>query len=288
MNMTSLIYQYQQILPNMVCPLCSSRFHIHSNSLICENGHCYDFSKKGYVNFVPAHQQDKEKYNEALFEARKTILNAGFYRPVLDSIASFLADIYGETSFTLLDVGCGEGYYSRSLADRFGKSIVIGSDISRAAIISAAQASHQPLWMIANLKKMPFANQGVNVLLDILTPADYTEFQRITGDYLIKVIPGNDCLKEIRHAVAQYLSGGESYNNQEVVNHLRESIPIADEHRLIYTLPLSSSECSAFLRMTPLTFTISDELLNQIQLSEITIDMNVFLCQLHESSHQSG
>lgn len=279
MNISVLISQYQQILPNMLCPICGSHFHIQGNSLICENDHCYDFSKKGYINFVPTHQQDKEKYNEALFEARKTILNAGFYRPVLERISSILTNTYADSPFTLLDVGCGEGYYSRSLSERFGKATIIGCDISRAAIISAAQSSRQPLWMIANLKKLPIATQSINVLLDILTPADYTEFRRITGDYLIKVIPGNDYLKEIRQAVAHNLSRGESYNNQEVVNHLHENISIMENQRLLYTLPLSSTESRAFLRMTPLTFGFSNERLDQIQLNKITIDMNVFLCR---------
>ena len=58
--------------------------------------------------------------------------------------------------------------------------------------------------MIANLSNLPFRDNSVSCILNILTPANYTEFFRVLGKdgYLIKVIPNAEYLKEIRSITA--------------------------------------------------------------------------------------
>lgn len=34
------------------CPKCSDISYIMNKSIVCENNHCYDFSKKGYIHLV--------------------------------------------------------------------------------------------------------------------------------------------------------------------------------------------------------------------------------------------
>lgn len=44
--------------------------HPRGSALICEAGHTFDVSHKGYVNFVPA-QKPLKGYSKAFFEARR-------------------------------------------------------------------------------------------------------------------------------------------------------------------------------------------------------------------------
>lgn len=158
----------------MQCPVCGAAVSVCQNSLICKGRHCFDFSKKGYLNLAPSHNQEKEKYGAELFESRGMILQGGFYQPVLQAIAGCL-----KTPFVLADVGCGEGYYSRALAAQFPDSTFWGLDISRDAITAAARHGTAAHWLVADLKHIPFADASVDVLLDVLTPADYAEFGRV-------------------------------------------------------------------------------------------------------------
>lgn len=79
------------------------------NSLLCSNKHCFDISKLGYVNFALNQKQSKH-YSRTSFESRMDILEKGYYSHILTEITHILSKL--ENITTILDVGCGEGYYS--------------------------------------------------------------------------------------------------------------------------------------------------------------------------------
>ncbi|NCB05866.1 MAG: hypothetical protein EOM69_10155, partial [Clostridia bacterium] len=90
----------------LCCPLCGDALKTREGrSLACGQGHCYDLSKKGYVNLAPQRDQKGEKYDAALFAARERVFADGFYQPVLDAIAR---ELPAQERFTMVDVGCGE------------------------------------------------------------------------------------------------------------------------------------------------------------------------------------
>ena len=70
------------LLHALQCPRCGGAFALTEQSLICENGHCYDLSRRGYVNLAPDHRQSGDKYDETLFESRGRVFAGGFYAPV--------------------------------------------------------------------------------------------------------------------------------------------------------------------------------------------------------------
>ena len=49
------------------------------------------------------------------------------------------------------------------------------------------------------------------------------------------------------------------------------------------TRPLSADESRAFLRMTPMTFSVPGDVLEGLSLSQITIHMHVFKCRMKEA-----
>ena len=260
------------------CPRCRCTFTLSEQSLICENRHCYDLSRRGYVNFAPSHDQAAEKYDAELFDSRRLVFEHGFYQPVIEAIARWLPD----APSIVLDAGCGEGYYARLLAQQFPQAHFVGLDISRDAITAAARAQSRANWLVADLKRLPFADASADVLLDVLTPADYAEFSRVLKPEgrLIKVVPGSAYLCEVRKAVAPWLRSGDTYDNTRVIEHLKEHADLCDECEVRVTRPLSEDESRAFLRMTPMTFSVPESVLETLALSEITIHMHVLNCRM--------
>ncbi len=270
------------VLPLLCCPRCGAPFALDEHSLICENRHCYDLSRRGYVNLAPGHDQSAEKYDAELFAARAKVLEGGFYAPVLEAVCGLLSERFRDRPFTLLDVGCGEGYYARAIAARFPAVTAIGVDLSRDAVAQAARTPSAAHWFVADLKRLPLRDGAAQVVLDVLTPADYASFARVLGQdgVLIKVVPEQDYLTEVRHAIAPYLRGGADYDNAAVLTHLSRHARIEKELCIRKAFPLTPEQSRAFLRMTPMTFSVPQEALDSITLSQITIHMRVLCCRL--------
>ncbi len=274
----------EQLIPQLhrlCCPRCGQPFAMDVSSLRCSNGHCYDLSAKGYVNLAPQHNQSKEKYDADLFASRSRVLEDGFYQPVADAVSDMLKTRYASSPFTLLDAGCGEGYYSRLLAERFSSASVIGVDLSRDGIIAAARKPGRALWLVADLKQLPLTDHQTDCVLDVFTPANYQEFARVLkpeGE-LIKVIPDADYLCEIRSAFQPYLLK-EGYSNQQVLDHLERHCQILEQVIIRKTFPLTPEQSRCFLRMTPMGFSVPREQLADTLLDQITLHLRVLRCRI--------
>lgn len=280
MKTAQLAQRLSPLLTVLRCPRCGGTFCLTDQSLVCQGGHCYDLSRRGYVNLAPAHNQTGEKYDESLFESRRTVLESGFYKPVLQAICAFLPD---ERSFTLLDVGCGEGYYARRISARFPLSQILGIDLSRDAIMAAARVPGRETWLVADLKQLPLAPQSVDYVLDVLTPADYKAFSRVLkpDGLLIKAVPGADYLQQVRQAVSPWLRGSGTYDNTRVLEHLHAHARVVDQTEVHFTLPVTPELSRAFAHMTPMTFSVPQEALNGLEFPSVTIHMHVLACRLH-------
>lgn len=279
MKLSTLATKLEPMLPIMQCPVCASPFLCDGQSLRCIKNHCFDLSAKGYVNLAPSHVQSKEKYDQALFESRRQVFEDGFYTPVVNCIHCMLQNRFADRPFSLLDVGCGEGYYARELSKQLPNANILGVDISRDAIVAAARGASTANFLVANLKQLPIASSSIDLVLDVLTPADYTEFRRVLhpDGELIKIVPGNEYLKEVREAVSGHLRK-DSYDNSQVVSHLEAKMQIIERKVIHHTTPLTPMQAKHFMKMTPMTFSVSDEELALHSPCAITIHMEVLRC----------
>jgi 23S rRNA (guanine745-N1)-methyltransferase len=233
------------------------------------------------MNLAPGHNQQAEKYDAALFESRRLVLERGFYEGVLGAIEGTISGSRTQgCAFTLLDAGCGEGFYARKLARRFPAAQVLGLDLSRDAISAAVRegraAGTRVHWLVGNLARLPMADHSVDVLLNILTPADYAEFGRVLAPsgFLVKVVPGPRYLEQVRSGVAEHLRRG-AYSNERVLEHLQAHGRILERCSVLRTFPVNAQEAAAFVAMTPMTFGLGEEALGDVSFSEITIDLEV-------------
>ena len=236
--------------PALACPLCQQSLAMEENSLKCPNRHSYDIAKFGYVNLAPQAKQAKD-YDKTSFQNRQVILESGFYQHVLDELQDLLQALPEEQ--TILDVACGEGYYARKIQETFPNKEIYAFDLSKDSIQLAAK-SDQSLaikWFVGDLAHLPVQEQSMDVLLDIFSPANYHEFQRVLKKegLIIKVIPTENHLKEIRQDLDK-----KDYSNQDIIQHFQKHFTILSRKTVETTHPLHSEEKTALLQMTPLLF----------------------------------
>lgn len=249
---------------------------LKSGKLLCKREHAFDLSKKGYVNFL--NETRKTQYDKELFFSRKSLFADGFYRPVAEEILKIIREYSqakGMDKLRLLDAGCGEGYYSDFLSREEGLT-VFALDLSKEAIALATDYPAAVSWAIGDLARLPFRDRSVDIILDVLTPANYKEFKRVLQNQglLIKVIPGDEYLQEIRKAAADHLIHKE-YSNRETVDYALSHLKKPERKKVIYQMPTDLEQIGHFMRMTPMLSGVEESVLNREGISSVTISMEI-------------
>ena len=259
------------------CPICQENLTLVETSLKCCNRHSFDLAKFGYVNLVPQIKQSAN-YDKENFQNRQQILEAGFYQAILEAVSDLLAS--SETSTTVLDIGCGEGFYSRKLQERHPDKTFYAFDISKDSvqIASKSEPNWAVNWFVGDLACLPIKDASMDILLDIFSPANYGEFRRVLSKdgILIKVIPTENHLKEIRQRVQDQLTN-KDYSNQDIKNHFQEHFTILSNQTASLTKPITAEQLQALLSMTPLLFHIDQSKIDWSQLTEITIEAEILV-----------
>ena len=186
------------------CPHCFEPLRPTNCAWDCENQHSFDIAKEGYVNlFVPTKGQSKIAGDSAdMIQARRTIHEAGLYEP----LAATLCDVISEhirKPTSVLDIGCGEGYYSRYFQERIPTHGYYGIDISKAAIKTASKQNSTIQYAVASAFRMPVESGSVGLATRIFAPSDDAELLRVLsneGQYL-EVGPAPRHLWELREAL---------------------------------------------------------------------------------------
>ena len=259
------------------CPICRENLTLVESSLKCENRHSFDLAKFGYVNLAPQIKQSAN-YDKENFQNRQQILESGFYHAILEAVSDLLAN--SETSTTVLDIGCGEGFYSRKLQERHPDKTFYAFDISKDSVQIAAKSEPNWAvnWFVSDLARLPIKDASMDILLDIFSPANYGEFRRVLSKdgILIKVIPTKNHLKEIRQKVQDQLTN-KDYSNQDIKNHFQEHFTILSSQTASLTKTITANQLQALLSMTPLLFHIDQSKIDWSQLTEITIEAEILV-----------
>lgn len=259
------------------CPICQENLTLLESSLKCNNRHSFDLAKFGYVNLAPQIKQSAN-YDKENFQNRQQILEAGFYQAILEAVSDLLAS--SKTATTILDIGCGEGFYSRKLQERHPDKTFYAFDISKDSVQIAAKSEPNWAvnWFVGDLARLPIKDASMDILLDIFSPANYGEFRRVLSKdgILIKVIPTKNHLKEIRQKVQDQLTN-KDYSNQDIKNHFQNNFTILSSKTTSLTKPITAEQLQALLSMTPLLFHIDQSKIDWSQLTEITIDAEILV-----------
>ena len=260
-----------------VCPICQENLTLVETSLKCNNRHSFDLAKFGYVNLAPQIKQSAN-YDKENFQNRQEILEAGFYQAILEVVSDLLSN--SKNAKTILDIGCGEGFYSRKLQERHPDKTFYAFDISKDSVQIAAKSEPNWVvnWFVGDLARLPIKDASMDILLDIFSPANYGEFRRVLSKdgILIKVIPTENHLKEIRQKVQDQLTN-KDYSNQDIKEHFQEHFTILSSQTASLTKTITAEQLQTLLSMTPLLFHIDQTKIDWSQLTEITIEAEILV-----------
>ena len=259
------------------CPICQENLTLVESSLKCNNRHSFDLAKFGYVNLAPQIKQSAN-YDKENFQNRQQILEAGFYQAILEAVSDLLSN--SKNAKTILDIGCGEGFYSRKLQEDHSEKTFYAFDISKDSVQIAAKSEPNWAvnWFVGDLARLPIKDASMDILLDIFSPANYGEFRRVLSKdgILIKVIPTKNHLKEIRQKVQDQLTN-KDYSNQDIKNHFQEHFTILSSQTASLTKTITAEQLQALLSMTPLLFHIDQSKIDWSRLTEITIEAEILV-----------
>lgn len=259
------------------CPICQENLTLLETNFKCCNRHSFDLAKFGYVNLAPQIKQSAN-YDKENFQNRQQILEAGFYQAILDAVSDLLAS--SKTTTTILDIGCGEGFYSRKLQESHSEKTFYAFDISKDSVQIAAKSEPNWAvnWFVGDLARLPIKDANMDILLDIFSPANYGEFRRVLSKdgILIKVIPTENHLKEIRQRVQDQLTNKE-YSNQDIKEHFQEHFTILSSQTASLTKTITAEQLQALLSMTPLLFHVDQSKIDWSQLTEIPIEAEILV-----------
>lgn len=259
------------------CPICQEALDLVQQSLTCPNRHSFDLAKFGYVNLAPQVKPSKD-YDKESFQNRQLVLENGFYDHILTTLSECLSPL--DHPSNILDIGCGEGYYSRNLQERYPDHSFYAFDLSKESIQLAAKSDQEwkVKWFVGDLAHLPLLDQSMDLLLDIFSPANYQEFKRVLAPdgRLIKVIPTATHLQEIRQKVKDHLDQVD-YSNEQIIQHFSDHFTIENTIHCQERFELTPALREALLSMTPLLFHVDPAQIDWTDLTQVTISATILI-----------
>jgi 23S rRNA (guanine745-N1)-methyltransferase len=247
----------------LACPLDGTPLHCTGAAWTCASGHSFDVASQGYTNLLPVqHKRSRDPGDsKGMVAARRRFLTAGFYQPIAAAVSrAVLADLPADASVSCLDAGCGEGYYLRQLAAAVGDEqtlALLGLDISKWAVLSAAKQDRRPSWVVGSNANLPVLPGTLDRVLCMFGFPVYVEFARVLkpGGLLVQVDAGPDHLRELREIIYPSLKPERPAEMQTPAGFSR--LPT---ETLRFAIELTSAEQIAdLLAMTPHLFRASAE-----------------------------
>ncbi|MBY8300657.1 23S rRNA (guanine(745)-N(1))-methyltransferase [Vibrio fluvialis] len=252
------------------CPLCQQPLSLTERTYACENRHQFDVAKEGYVNLMPAHHKRSKDPgdNKEMMQARRRFLEAGHYDPMRDQIAVLCAQALQGSQHQLLDIGCGEGYYTTYVANALQaqnpQAQTYGLDISKIAVRYAAKRYTNCEFAVASSHRLPFADASLDGILRIYAPCKAEELQRCVRNngVVITVTPAARHLYQFKQGIYQDVRLHEE--QPEII----DGFELETQQKLNYMMTLSGEEAFDLLQMTPFAWRASEEFKSEVRASE--------------------
>ena len=268
-----------------ICPLCDSALNHQTvnNTYTCANLHSFDCAKEGYINLLPVqHKHSKEPGdNKIMLNARRSFLEAGFYEPLAKAIALMIDVVQPQQqTSTLLDLGCGEGYYTRKISafcKRAEQIKLYGNDISKFAIAAAAKKQKSAQFIVASSNKLPYATDAFNIVVRVFAPSDNAELLRVLkpSGYLMTVTPGPRHLWQLKEHI--YSDVKEHAEETEIP----EGFTQLSSQRISYKINPDTEQRDALLQMTPFAWSANAAIKENLhKLTELSIEADFIVTLL--------
>ncbi|SFU66630.1 23S rRNA (guanine(745)-N(1))-methyltransferase [Xenorhabdus koppenhoeferi] len=242
------------------CPLCHLPLLFVHRQWRCENNHQFDCTKEGYVNLLPVqHKRSKEPGDSIeMMQARRAFLHSGHYRALQQKSIALLNEYLPEDAEMLLDIGCGEGYYTAAVQEQLNfhrKLVVYGLDVAKVAVRYGAKRYPNVNFCVASSYRLPFADNSLDGVLRIYAPCKATELARVVKPHgiVLMVTPGSRHLYQLKELIYQEVhlhpDNCEQWDGFELIS----------TETLAYEMSLNGEQAHDLLQMTPFAWRASEE-----------------------------
>ncbi|MGU3310830.1 putative RNA methyltransferase [Acinetobacter sp. M5A5_2a] len=262
----------------LMCPVCRQSLDLNEKTWRCELGHSYDVAKQGYVNLhVVQHKHSKNPGDTPeSVDARRAFLQGGYYQPLQHAVVALLKQLDVKT---VLDIGCGEGYYTSAMQQVAEQCV--GVDIAKNAVQRAAKLNNEVTWVVGTGATLPVLDQSMDACTSLFSPIPQVEIARVLKDdgYLIVVTPASEHLYAMREALFEQVN---PHTPEKFVEQLQDLFELKQEQIIDAPFVLDQQALKNLIAMTPYAYKASPErrlqLEQQSQL-EVTASFQIYVFQ---------
>ncbi|WP_432017151.1 methyltransferase domain-containing protein [Streptomyces hydrogenans] len=219
--------------------------------LRCPVGHAFDIARNGYAGRLTGTRATSGD-DAAMVQARDRFLSTGAYSPIREAGARLAADAVSAQG-TVVDVGCGTGYYLAGALDRLPGARGLGLDTSVRALRAAARAHRRAAAVAWDVfRPFPLVDGAADVVLDVFAPRNPAEFHRVlrpTGR-LVVIRPTGRHLAELRGRVPAMVTIDPA-KEQRLHRALNPFFEAVVTEQVEYLAVLSRPEVLDLVAMTP-------------------------------------
>jgi len=263
------------------CPMCNLALIKTTNAYRCTNNHTYDEAKEGYVNLLLAqHKKSKNPGDsDEMIKSRQAFLNQGYYQSLSNAIVNTIASMPKGFNQTVLDVGCGEGYYMNALAMASANNILelCGIDISKSAVKLAGKRKMGTKLAVASAYDLPFFDNTFQTIVSVFSPVSALEISRLLtlDGTVIMVGPGEEHLKGLTvHIYNEVLPHKGNYSAIDE----SETFTLLEQIEIKETIIIKQKDILDLLRMTPYYWQTTIEIKEKIlQLRELETTLHFYI-----------
>lgn len=239
----------------LICPICGRELCRQERCYRCDMGHSFDIARQGHVNLLVVQQKKSLNPGDTRQQvvSRREFLEGGFYKPIVDTLCREAQQL--GVSGPILDVGCGEGYYSARLAQALNSELT-GLDISKEAVRCAAGKYKEHRWICATASHLPVESGSAGVVTSLFALTMPEEFRRVLrpDGYYFQVLAGADHLLGLKSVIYPELKQKEKDSVPQIPGfELVKSVPIRFE------FTVEGAQVRNLLSMTPHVYRISKE-----------------------------
>jgi 23S rRNA (guanine745-N1)-methyltransferase len=216
-------------------------------SLSCSEGHSFDANKRGFLALVDRSRGITGDTREIL-AAREAFLSTGHYSPIVELLDDMVPRTAGAS---ILDSGCGTGYYLASLlATRPGWD-ALALDVSTDAVATAVRATGAVGVVTDVWRPLPVRTGRADVLLCVFAPRNASEFARVLRDdgRLLVVTPAENHLRELRETGA--MIGIQADKTAKLDHALGDDFQLEERRSIEYSIDLRVDELESLAGMGP-------------------------------------
>lgn len=247
--------------PYLMCPVCREALLLQAKTWQCAQKHSFDVAKQGYVNLhVVQHKHSKTPGDTPeSVTARRAFLSEGYYSPLKEAITASV-DKYSVKY--LLDIGCGEGYYTSAM--QASTDVCVGVDISKSAVQRAAKTNANVTWIVGTGAILPVLDASMDMCTTVFSPIPTSEILRVLKPegYCLVAVAAPEHLYTVREALFGEV---KLHDPEKIEKQLQNEFDLVAQQRIDAPLTLDQTALKNLVAMTPYAYKAKLERREQLE-----------------------